>query len=67
MASSHDGLGGVSSLDDFINTGFDVFEVPEPRENIVSSRDVEFRLFTVLDRYEVIKYRNFQNEPVYNL
>ena len=49
MASSHDGLGGISSFEELANTGFDVFEIPEYKENIISSRDVEFRLFTVLD------------------
>ena len=47
---SHEGLGATIGNGGELSTGFDVFEVPAPSSDVISSRDVEIRLFTVLDR-----------------
>ena len=47
---SHDQFGGFSAEVHLPSSGFDVFELPEYRNEILGSRDVEVRLFTVLDK-----------------
>ena len=49
--SSHDGLGSTIDNSPEFSTGFDAFEIPSPSNDIISSGDIEIRLFTVLDRY----------------
>ena len=48
--ASHEGLGAVIGNGGELSSGFDVFEVPTPSGDVVSSRDIEIRLSTVLDR-----------------
>ena len=48
--ASHEGLGAVIGNGGMSSCGFDVFELPTPSSDVVSSRDIEIRLFTVLDR-----------------
>ena len=50
--SSHDGLGGVVGEEQELSSSFDLFDLPTPSNEIISSRDIEIRLFTVLDRFE---------------
>ena len=50
--SSHDGLGGVVGGEQELSSGFDLFDLPTSSNEIISSRDIEIRLFTVLDRFE---------------
>ena len=50
--SSHEGLGNfVISEDEIESSAFELFELPRKNNDIVSGREVEIRLFTVLDRY----------------
>ena len=46
---SHDQFGGIPAEVHLPSSGFDVFELPEYRNEILGSRDVEVRLFTILD------------------
>ena len=47
--ASHEGLGAVIGNGGELSSGFDAFEVPTPSSDVVSSRDIEIHLFTVLD------------------
>ena len=49
--SSHEGAGNfVLSNHEMSGTTFDVFQMPEKSDDIVSGRMIEIRLFMVLDR-----------------
>ena len=47
---SRDQFGGIPAEVHLPSSGFDVFELPEYRNEILGSRDVEVRLFTRLDK-----------------
>ena len=47
---SHDQFRGIPAVVHLSSSGFEVFELPEYRNKILGSRDVEVRLFSVLDK-----------------
>ena len=49
---NHEGLGNFMVNDDEVSgTTLDLFSWPERENNILSGKEVEIRLFTVLERY----------------
>ena len=49
--SNREGVGNfVVSEDELTGTTFDMFTLPDSNESIISGKEVEIRLFTVLDR-----------------
>ena len=52
MSHQDNGIGHFSLNEDEIQgTTFDIFTLPERENSILSGKEVEIRLFTVLDRF----------------
>ena len=52
MSHQDNGIGNFSLNEDEIQgTTFDIFTLPERENSILSGKEVEIRLFTVLDRF----------------
>ena len=51
--TNQDGLGNfVINEDEISGTSFDIFSLPERNGSVVSGKEVEIRLFTILERLE---------------
>ena len=66
--ASHEGLGNfIINEHEIRSTTLDIFSVPEKENTLISGKEVEIRLFTVLERCVIIcscyirKLENFQN------
>ena len=50
--SSHEGLGNfIVNEDEIKGSTLDIFSVPETENTFISGKEVEIRLFTVLERF----------------
>ena len=50
--SSHEGLGNfIVNEDEIKGSTLDIFSVPEIENTLISGKEVEIRLFTVLERF----------------
>ena len=50
--SSHEGLGNfIVNEDEIKGSTLDIFSVPETENTLISGKEVEIRLFTVLERF----------------
>jgi len=49
--SNQEGLGNfVINEDEISGTTFDIFSLPEKDNNVLSGKEIEIRLFTILER-----------------
>ena len=49
--TNQDGLGNfVINEDEISGTSFDIFSLPERNGSVVSGKEIEIRLFTILER-----------------
>ena len=50
--SSHEGLGNfIVNEDEIKGSTLDIFSIPETENTLISGKEVEIRLFTVLERF----------------
>ena len=50
--ASHEGLGNfIVNEDEIKGSTLDIFSVPETEKTFISGKEVEIRLFTVLERF----------------
>ena len=53
--ANHEGLGNfIINEDEIRGTTLDIFSLPEKENNFISGKEVEIRLFTVLERFVII-------------